>query len=228
MTSDPFPLLRFLQLTSSTLPVGAYSYSEGVEYLVERGIIHDAQTLGQWITTELHQGSITLEAGVMVRACDRAQEGDRPGLIHWNHWLTAQWETQELRRQSAQMGQSLVKLLEDLYPQSPILQPLSPLPNPCNYAIAFGVGAALGQLDREAIALAYLANWTNNLIGAGVKVIPLGQTASQKLLQSLHPAIGEATNQVLSRDDDQLGYCGWGLSLASMGHETQYSRLFRS
>lgn len=84
------------------------------------------------------------------------------------------------------------------------------------------------QINQEAAILGYLRSWATNLINAGVKLIPLGQTAGQRLLLDLHPNLSQAAQEILTLDDDDLYGCGWGLALASMAHETQYTRLFRS
>ena len=100
--------------------------------------------------------------------------------------------------------------------------------NPCNYAIAFGIAAADWKINLSAALLGYLHSWTTNLITAGVKLIPLGQTAGQKLLLDLQVNLICATEEILALEDDNLSSCGWGLALASMAHEIQYTRLFRS
>jgi urease accessory protein len=100
--------------------------------------------------------------------------------------------------------------------------------NPCNFAIGFGIAAASWQIEEEAAVLGYLYSWAANLASAGVKLIPLGQTAGQQLLLDLRSQISCTAREVLQLEDDDLGSCSWGLGLASMAHETQYTRLFRS
>jgi urease accessory protein len=98
----------------------------------------------------------------------------------------------------------------------------------CNFAIAFGITAALWQLPASETTLIFLQSWAANLISAGVRLVPLGQTEGQRLLRQLAEPLQQASQQVQTLSDDQLFACSWGLSLASMAHETQYSRLFRS
>ncbi|MEA5514434.1 urease accessory protein UreF [Nodularia sp. UHCC 0506] len=218
--------LYILQLASPSLPVGAYSYSEGLEMLVEKGMISDPASLKHWLEAELHYGAIRLDAAVMVRSVKLATIGDISGLSHWNMWLSAARETQELRASSWQMGRSLTQLLDKLQPDTvPLFKAVG---NPCNYAIAFGIAVAHWQINIQAALLAYLQSWASNLITAGVKLIPLGQTAGQELLLDLQPFISTALAEILALKDDELSCCSWGLSLASMQHETQYTRLFRS
>lgn len=219
-------LLSLLQLASPTLPVGAYSYSEGLEVLVERGRICSPQDLGDWLTQELTYGAIRVETAVMVRAYRAGQGEDWHALNYWNNWLSAARETEELRQQSWQMGHSLVRLLQNLEPSVQVK--IDPGEGCCNFAIAFGWVAAHWQIPLEAAALGYLQTWVSNLISAGVRLVPLGQTQGQQLLLDLHPLLAQTVQTVLQLADDDLSSCSWGLSLASMAHETQYSRLFRS
>ncbi len=218
--------LYILQLASPGLPVGAYSYSEGLEMLVENGTISDQASLKHWLEAELHCGAVRLDAAVMVRSAQSASIGDTSALSHWNMWLSAARETQELRASSWQMGRSLTQLLSKLQPE--IIPLVNTVGNPCNYAIAFGIATAHWQINIQAALLAYLHSWASNLITSGVKLIPLGQTAGQELLLELQPLISTAVEKILVLEDDELSCCSWGLSLASMQHETQYTRLFRS
>jgi urease accessory protein len=231
---DSYALLHLLQLASPALPVGAYSYSEGLETLCSNGEIADEQDLQQWLLAELNYGAIRMEAAVMIRAYTSASAADLERLTYWNNWLSATRETKELRASSWQMGDALLRLLRDL--KSPSSQPKSLekcieeslYKNGCNFAIAFGIAASSWQIDRQSALLCYLHSWATNLIGAGVKLIPLGQTAGQQLLLSLSSHVSSSSPEILQLLDDDLQACGWGLSLASMNHETLYSRLFRS
>ena len=225
-------LLCLLQLAFA--PVGAYSYSEGIESLVETGAIDSEITLRNWLENSLQFGAVRVEAAVVVRALRAAQIGDLTALNYWNAWATATKETEELRLQSWQMGRTLVRLLLDL--RSPVSSGLTTIvkefvesgSNQCNFAIGFGIAAASWQIEEEAAVLGYLYSWAANLASAGVKLIPLGQTAGQQLLLDLQSQISCTAQEVLKLEDDELGSCSWGLGLASMAHETQYTRLFRS
>ena len=110
-------LLCLLQLASPALPVGAYSYSEGLETLVENGIINNQECLLHWLKAELRYGAIRLEAAVMVRAYNCVKINDLEALSLWNMWLSAARETEELRNSSLQMGRSLMQLFAKLQPQ---------------------------------------------------------------------------------------------------------------
>ena len=222
---DPITLMRLLQLASSALPVGAYSYSEGLEYLVESGKINNSDRLQHWLTKELRHGSIRMESAILVRAYEAIASQDIDTLWHWNDWLSAARETEELRHQSWQMGQSLVRLIQNLQPSLDLS--LARDKN-YNFAIAFAIAAERWQIDLETTAIGYLYSWVSNLVGAGVKLIPLGQTAGQQMLLDLQPHIADIAREVMHLADDELEACTWGFSLASMAHEIQYARLFRS
>jgi urease accessory protein len=223
---EPVSWLYLLQLASSALPVGAYSYSEGIETLVSLGVMTQPPILKHWLEQELNYGAIRLEAAVMLRGYRNVVAGDLDDLIYWNAWLSAAKETQELRSQSWQMGRSLIRLLLELQPQ--VRVSAEAVGNPCNYAIAFGIAAAHWQIAEPIALLGYLHSWASNLINAAVKLIPLGQTAGQQVLVELYGSMTQAANNILNLEDDALCSCGWGLALASMAHETQYTRLFRS
>jgi urease accessory protein len=225
VTTQHLRLLRLLQLASPALPVGAYSYSEGVETLVERGTIASSASLEQWLIEELQVGAVRLEAAVMVRSHRATRANDLTTLMQWNDWLSAARETEELRSQSLQMGRSLLRLFQTLSPQTP---PWMSSLSDCHFAIAFGLVAATWQIDESWATLGYLHSWAANLVSAGIKLVPLGQTAGQQLLLTLETSIEHATQEILVLQDDELSSCGWGLTLASMMHETLYSRLFRS
>jgi urease accessory protein len=230
--SPQIAILRLLQL--AIVPVGAYSYSEGLETLVNIGIIHDQYSFRKWLENSLQFGAIRLEAAIMVRAFRAINRGDLTALNYWNAWASAAKETEELRLQSWQMGRSLVRLLQDI--QLPLHSKLLPsvsqlieaCGSQCNFAIAFAMAAVNLEIEAEAAMLGYLQSWATNLVNAGVKLIPLGQTAGQQLLLDLNSDISLAAQDSLRLEDDDLSSCSWGLALASMAHETQYTRLFRS
>lgn len=220
--ASPQALLRLLQLVSPALPVGAYSYSEGMETLVQAGKITDLLTLEHWLQQELRYGAIRLEANVVAQAHQAACLGDRATLSDWNQWLSAFREMEELREQSWQMGRSLTRLLQQIQPETgPLIESCGA---PCNFAIPFAIAAAHWQIDAQTATLGYLHSWASNLVNAGVRLIPLGQTLGQQLLLNLYPQL-EAT---AGSEPDELWSCGWGAAIASMTHETLYSRLFRS
>jgi len=215
-------LLYLLQLVSPSLPVGAYSYSEGIETLVTENKIKNALTLQDWLEGELNWGSIRLDTAIVLRSYSQNS------LDYWNQWLSAVRETQELRDMSHQMGYSLLRLIASCEPvlHQRLIIELSD--SPVNFAVIFGALAGYWQIPLPDTILGYLHSWANNLVGAGLKLIPLGQTEGQKILITLQPTLLKTRQEVLTIEDEELFSCGWGLSLASMTHANLYSRLFRS
>lgn len=228
--SGAIALLRLLQLASPALPVGAFSYSEGLETLVFQQRITTPAELAHWLEQELSRGSIALDGALMLRCHGASQTQDWQGLLRWNDWSSASRETEELRQQSEQMGRSLLRLLLQLTPPPTLPTPLSDQlrSEGCNFCTAFGLAAAHWAIPQDQALLGYLQSWATNLVAAAIKLVPLGQTVGQQLLFDLQPTLERAAQALLVRGDGELETCGWGLSLASMAHAGQYSRLFRS
>ncbi|ESA35583.1 urease accessory protein [Leptolyngbya sp. Heron Island J] len=223
-TIDEQALLKLLQLTSPALPVGAFSYSEGLETLVVQGRLRDSAMLHDWLVQELRYGSVRLDAAIATRAHQHLNNPHQ--LAYWNQWLTASRDTAELRQQSWQMGRALVRLVNALHPE---LKPtFAACGTNCNFAVAFGMIAAHWQIAPSTMALGYVQSWATNLIGAAVKLVPLGQTDGQRCLLQLIPELRSAVADMVTLEDEQLYISGWGSAISSMQHETLYTRLFRS
>lgn len=225
-TSPDLALLRLLQLTNASLPIGAFSYSEGLETLVETGVVRTPSALQAWLQDSLDLGAIRVEAAVMLRARAAACQQDAPGVLAWHDWLTASRESRELHDQSLQMGQSLLRLLGALPPGLPAWA--AAWQDPVHFPIAFGLAAALWDIGADTAVLGYLQSWAANLVSAAVRLVPLGHTDGQRVLAQLGDTILAAAGNIPSLADDEFVACNWGLALASMSHETLYSRLFRS
>ncbi|MGF1496993.1 MAG: urease accessory protein UreF [Elainellaceae cyanobacterium] len=219
-------LLRLLQLASPVLPVGAYSYSEGLETLTQQGALATAADLQHWLTQELDWGVIRLDGACLLRAQRAIAAADFATVQYWNQWLSAVRDSEEMRSQSWQMGQSLVRLLIQLHPEQ--AEPFQACGLPCNFAIAFAMAAAHWQIAPQTALLGYLHSWLTNLVNVGVKLIPLGQTAGQQVLLAMDDSLERAATEIFSLADDELMTCSWGAAIATMNHETLYSRLFRS
>jgi len=246
--SDSLQLLRLLQITSPALPVGAYSYSEGIEYLCTKGIIQTEAELYDWLKRELNFGFVTNEAAIAFRAHECVVNDDLEQLKYWNNWFSATRETEEVRVASWQMGQSLMKLwcqlpedigsnnnrqknrqkIADFLPKAKENSVANSTAQGCNYAIAFGVVAASLEIGANNTVVGYIYSWLSNLVSAAVRAVPFGQTAGQKIIFRLSSDILISSQAALQRLDRELEWCGWGTSLACANHETQYSRLFRS
>ncbi len=234
---DSLQILRLLQITSPALPVGAYSYSEGIEYLCNVEIIQTDHDLYNWLKREMSFGFIVNEAAIALRAHQAVMSDDMSALSYWNNWLSATRETEEVRLASWQMGQSLMKLwgqLPDYKDDRLSISKLLPTAKDnshgkgCNYAIAFGIVAANLGIDASNMVSGYIYGWLSNLVSAAVRAVPFGQTTGQQILFRLSDNVLDSSQLALARSDDQLEWCGWGASLASANHEIQYSRLFRS
>jgi urease accessory protein len=220
-------LLSILQLASPQLPIGAYGYSEGIEFLVEQGVIYDSFSLDRWLRRELAYGSIRIDGGILVRVYQGLAIADYSTIVFWNNWLSAQRESEELRIQSWVMGNALVKLFNDIS-DAPKIDLLNLDGDNYNYAVAFGMVAFYWEIALGDAILSFLFAWVSNLVSAGIRSIPIGQTAGQKILLNLHSELKNSVPAILSLQDEDLASCNIGLALASMGHESQYSRLFRS
>jgi urease accessory protein len=222
------PLVRLLQLASPTLPVGAYSYSQGLEAACEANIVRDKDSAGQWIRDVLHFNMATMEATLVARLYRAWQSQDIKAAIYWNHYFLASRETAELRAETEQMGYSLAKLLLDgKFCDSKSIAMLTEL-QPKSFPTAFSFAAVSFSVPIDEALTAYLWSWLENQVIAAVKLVPLGQVAGQSLLFELGQDLPRLVEQALQLGDDELCNLTPGLAILSGQHETQYSRLFRS
>lgn len=224
-TESPLALLHLLQLASPALPVGAYSYSEGLETLIVQGM-DTPEAVRHWLEQELALGLVRVETAYIHRIHRAAQAGEWGQIAKDNRWLSALRDSEESRQQSWATGRALVRLIQDLHPE--LAPTLDTLGHPCNFAVGFAVLAAHWEIPAAATALGYLQSWATNLITAAVKLVPLGQTQGQKMLLDLTPILEMTADQSATLHPEDLALGGWGAFLASMQHEALYSRLFRS
>lgn len=218
-TSRSGELARLLQLASPTLPVGAYSYSQGLESAIDAGIVCDAASAGRWIADVLEFSIGRMEAPILSRMI--AAMTDAKTLRHWNDLFLASRETAELRAETVQMGYSLNRLLPELK-----IDPVA-LEEPA-FPAAFAAAVVAWKIDPHEALQAYLWSGLENQVMAAVKAVPLGQTDGQKILLALGERIAPLAAQAAAMSDDELGNFAPGLALLSSRHETQYSRIFRS
>ncbi len=221
-------LLHLLQLCSPSLPVGAYSYSQGLEAAMASGFVKDEASARAWIVDMLAEVVARFEAPITWRLLHAFAERDADAVAHWNAIFIASRDSAEFRAETIQMGYSLGKLLPELVPEAkPVLALLaeqSELPFPTALAAA----AVALQVPADEALLGMLFAWAENQVLACVKSVPLGQVAGQRLLLSLRAEIENAAAIACSLADDELSNWSPGLSLLSMQHEVQYSRLYRS
>ena len=221
-------LLHLLQLASPSLPIGAYSYSQGLESAMANGQVHDPASARAWLVTTLHEVVARFEAPLLWRLLQAWSQEDAAAVNHWSEIALAGRDTAEFRAETVQMGYSLTRLVTELDIADPallaILHGLSEIPLPTALAFATVVLA----VPPEMALLGMLFSWAENQVLVCVKSVPLGQVAGQRLLLSLRPELEAAAVAVQALDDDDL--CNWapGLSMLSMQHEMQYSRLYRS
>ncbi len=229
--------LHLFQLVSPALPVGAFSYSEGLEVLVQAGRLRDAPGVADWLGAELARGALAIEAASLPRLMAAlARWRETPGGEGWEEvrqldgWLLAQREAAEVRSQQRQMGRSLLQLLADLdlplpaRPGAAAPDPARRLAWPAAWAWA---GLALGLGPPEVVE-AYLYGWVATQLSAAVRLVPLGPTEAQRLQLALAPAIASRAAELVEADPRTLWSGGVGAGLAQLGHGELYSRLFRS
>jgi urease accessory protein len=220
-------LLRLLQLASPSLPIGAYTYSQGLESAIEKGVVHHEQSAREWITESLNIIG-DFEAPIAWRLMKAFSRRDSVAVNHWTECFIAARDTAEFRAETIQMGYSLGKLVIDLKIADESLQSIlsdqPEIPLPTAFACAT---EALG-VPHEAALLGMLFSLVENQVLVCVKSVPLGQVSGQSLLFSLHPIIESVAQRAQQLEDDELSNWAPGLSLLSMQHETQYSRIYRS
>lgn len=221
-------LLRLLQLSSATLPVGAYSYSQGLESGVATGAVKDASSAGRWIGDHLTHGIARFEAPVWWRLYTAWLGRDRDGVRYWNDLFVATRDAAELRMETVQMGRALVRLARDAaLVDADTVGALEAL-DPVGYPAAFSaLAAAFGIPPGNALA-GYLWAWIESQVLAAMKAVPLGQVAGQKLLADLAARVPDIVASAAAMPDDALSGFLPGLAIESCRHETQYSRIFRS
>ena len=223
-------LARLLQLASPALPVGAYSYSQGLEAAIEAGIVGDAPGALRWIVDTLEFSLARLEAPIFLRLYRAWCDDDGPTIEHWSAWFLASRDSAEMRAETLQMGYSLALLLRDTFPgdlriarlPAGIADAHTPYPG------AMAAACALLETPEQPALMAYLFAWAENQVLAALKAVPLGQAAGQRMLFALEQPLLDAAAIALALPDEQLSNWTPGLSFLSMRHETQFSRIFRS
>ncbi len=227
--SASLQLARLLQLASPALPVGAYTYSQGLEWAVESGVIRDEASAGCWIADLLQHSIGRYEAPLVFALMAAWTAGNDQEIARLNDEFLASRESAELRAETAQMGFSLNRLVGDL--RDPGLSGIESTLGGLG-EIAFPTGwaglAAYWQIDPEPAVAAYLWSWAENQVMAALKAVPLGQAAGQRLLAELGGKIPAVTVDALKLSETAWSNFTPAFAIASARHETQYSRLFRS
>jgi len=216
-------LLRLLQLSSVSLPVGGFSFSQGLEYAVETGWVHNLETTRRFLGEQLRHNLSRVDLPVLARSHTAAMANDADRLLQCNDLILACRETRELRFTDTAMGRALLRLLNSLDMAPPL-----PSEEDISFVTAFAHAAAVWSIPVDDAALGFAWAWLENQVAAATKLVPLGQTQAQQLLGELNPVLTDAWTLAQTIDDDDIGACLPALAIASCRHETQYTRLFRS
>lgn len=227
-TVSHYGLLQLLQLTSPSLPIGGFSWSQGLEFAIDAGWLKNEADTQAWLSGLIQHSLANLDLPVLMRLYDGATEltvsGNPEQLCYWNDFILASRETRELTLEDTQMGAALRRLLLDLgffvaedFP-----------PGDLSYLTAFAMAAAGKGVAQSLACTGFMWSWLENQIAAALKAFPLGQTAGQRMFHGLVDEVTVAIAHAATLPDEQIGNSMPGQIMASMLHEEQYSRLFRS
>jgi urease accessory protein len=220
-------LLQLIWLASPALPIGGFSYSEGLEAAIDQGWVHDEHSAAEWLVNQLHLTQARGDMAVLGDMVTAWQALDHTRLEALSQWVHATRESAELRLQSEQMGRSMLEWLRN---QDAIDELTIAL---CNrwvptYPLMFALALSRTGASLESCLQAYAFGWAENMVQAAIKSVPLGQNAGQRILTQLAQHIAPAVRHALQVSDDTRQAFSPMLAILSAQHETQYSRLFRS
>jgi len=214
--------LRLWQLISPALPVGAYAYSQGMEFAVHHGDIHSLPSAQAWISGILRHSYCHLDLALFRRLYHSVEKHDQISFIHWNATLLSFRESRELLAEDIQMGAALMRLVNDLELNIPFIT------EDISFAAAFAQASHALSIAARTAAQGMAFSWCENQVACAIKLVPLGQTAGQRLLFQLAECIPETVNKAWLLSDQEIGFSSQGLASFSALHEQQYTRLFRS
>ncbi|BFM50470.1 urease accessory UreF family protein [Marinomonas sp. THO17] len=223
ITTTDQSLLRLLQLSSVSLPVGGYAFSQGLEYAIEKAWLSKQADVAQWTQVQLLHAFARVDLPILRLAMAAWYEQDDSKLVALNDLVLACRETKELRLNDTAMGEALARLMRSLSIATPF-QRIEQV----SFVILFAVAACHWKIEFDTAALGFTWSWLENQIAAATKLVPLGQTQAQQLLGELQPVISEAIQIAKHIEEDDIGAGLPALAIASSLHETQYTRLFRS
>ena len=227
----PLALLRQQSWLSPAFPAGSYSYSHGIEWAVEAGHIHDRESLVDWLEADLRYGSGRNEAILFSEAWQAAIDEDLERLFDIGELAAAFRGTSEFALESSQQATACIATLRAVWPDR-LLDHLSDILRECHIspalAVVLGIRSARQGIEADLALPAFLQSSIANLVSAGVRLVPLGQTDGQLAIAELEEAVLVASAEASRSTIDDLGSAGFMVDLSSMAHETQYTRLFRS
>jgi urease accessory protein len=224
----PGALLGLLRLASPALPVGGFSYSDGLEAAVECGAVHDEASAARWLSDQLHLTQARADLPLVAAGHAAWQRLDGERIASLNAWALATRESGELRMQAQQMGRSLLEWLRGQERDDPRVAVLARLVPAPAWAIAFALAAERCAATALEAVLAFGFAWAENQVQATLKAVPLGQSQGQRILARLAQELEALAPSTVVLTDDQRQAFAPGLAIRSSQHETQYSRLFRS
>ncbi len=224
---DSGALFRLLAWTSPNFPVGAFSYSHGIEYAVECGAVSDAATLGDWIATIVELGSGRSDAILFCAAWRAAATNDGAVLRDVAERAAALRGSAELGLETTAQGRAFTETQAAAWP-APGMPVISGWNGPVAYPIAVAIACAAHGIPLDVALPAYLHGFASNLTSAGVRLVPLGQMQGQRVLAALEGALGRTAAEAIVAPLSDAGSAAWMADWTSMLHETQRTRLFRS
>ena len=233
LAMTPEALISLMRLSSPALPIGGFSYSQGLETAIDRGWVQTETDVLQWLEALLDANIGRFDAPLGLMLFRAAAQGDwaRMRTLH-ERWLASR-ETSELLAETLQMGQSLLQMLAGLTLEDWVAQQVSELranQTVCALPLAWALAARGLGLAPEAALTAWLWSWLENQVMAAIKAVPLGQQAGQRLFTSLRPALARVIDDCMVHGADDASWSNFapGFAISCARHETQYSRLFRS
>ena len=224
-TTERLPLLRLMQLISPSLPIGRFTYSQGLEWAAEAGWVDNRESLQQWLSEQIDTSLARVDLPLLLRFIAASKHQDLESCREWTDVLLACRETAELRQEEQQRGRALASLCQQLSIPGDVdwYAELKRTQLAC-----FAHAAVSWSINPETILTGYAWSWLENLVLAAVKIIPLGQTSGQVALFRLAERLPAVIERAQQLQDDELGASSMALAMASSRHETQYTRLFRS
>jgi urease accessory protein len=226
--SDQAALYRLMAWLSPSYPVGAFSYSSGIEWAVEAGDIRDAASLERWLAAVVGHGSGFCDAVLFGHAYRSLAEPDGGALCSVAELAAALAPSKERFLETTAQGQAFIQATQAAWPCDGLDRLRRVFDGPVAYPVAVGVAAVGHGIAVEPAVHAFLHAVVSNLISAGVRLIPLGQSDGQRVLAAIEPVVSATARRALAASVDDIGSVTVRADLASMRHETQYTRLFRS